>query len=72
MCNPSFYVSGYARAGHIAHTGDMRNVYKILVEKHEGKIPLTRPRHRWDDNIRMDLRKQGWRVWTGFIWLRMG
>jgi hypothetical protein len=35
----------------------MRNVYKILVVKPEGKRPFGRPRRRWEDNIRMDLRK---------------
>jgi hypothetical protein len=40
--------------------GEMRNVYKILVRKLEGKRPLRRPRHRWEDNIRMDLMEIGW------------
>jgi len=38
---------------------EMRNAYKILVGKSEGKRPLRRPRHGWEDNIRMDLR----RIW---------
>jgi hypothetical protein len=38
----------------------MRNVYKIVVRKPEGKRPLGRPRCRWEDNIRMDIRKMGW------------
>jgi hypothetical protein len=42
-------------AGHVAHMGDMRNAYKILVEKLEGKRQLKRPWHKWEDNIRMDL-----------------
>jgi hypothetical protein len=37
--------------------GEMRNAYKIFVGKPEGKRPLGRPRHRWCDNIRMDLRE---------------
>jgi hypothetical protein len=37
----------------------MRNSYSILVGKPEGKRPLGRPRRRWEDNIRMDLRKIG-------------
>jgi len=42
--------------------GEMRNAYKILVEKPEGKRPLRRPGCRWEDCIRMDLRKQGEKV----------
>jgi hypothetical protein len=37
-----------------------RNVYKVLMGKPEGKRPLGRPRHRWEDGIRMDLRDIGW------------
>jgi hypothetical protein len=37
-----------------------RNVYKVLMGKREGKRPLGRPRRRWEDGIRMDLRKIGW------------
>jgi hypothetical protein len=44
----------------------MGNAYKILVEKCEGKRPLGRPRRRWEDNIRMDLREI---VWEGMDWL---
>jgi hypothetical protein len=40
--------------------GEKRNAYKILVGKPEGKRPLGRPRCRWEDNIRMDLREAGW------------
>jgi hypothetical protein len=40
--------------------GEMRNAYRILVGKPEGKRPLGRPRHRWVDNIKMDLREVGW------------
>jgi hypothetical protein len=36
------------------------NAYRILVEKPDGKRPLGRPRRRWVDNIKMDLRKMGW------------
>jgi hypothetical protein len=38
---------------------EIRNVYKILVGKREGKRLLRRPRHRWEDNIKMDLRDIG-------------
>jgi hypothetical protein len=43
----------------------------VLVGKPEGKRPLERHRHRWEVNINMDIRKEGGRVWTGFIWLRI-
>jgi hypothetical protein len=41
-------------AGHVARTGEGRNVYRVLVGKPEGKRPLGRPRRRWKDGIRMD------------------
>jgi hypothetical protein len=40
----------------------MRKYKKMLVGKPEGKRLLERPRHRWEDNIRMDLREIGWQV----------
>jgi hypothetical protein len=40
--------------------GEKRNVYRLLVGKPEGRRPLGRPRHRWLDNIRMDLVEVGW------------
>jgi hypothetical protein len=43
--------------GHMAHMGEERKAYKVLVGKPEGKRPLGRPRHRWEDGIRMDLRE---------------
>jgi hypothetical protein len=42
-------------AGHVARMGEKRNACRLLVGKPEGKRPLGRPRHRWMDNIRMDL-----------------
>jgi hypothetical protein len=46
--------------------GEKRNVYMILVGKPEAKRPLGRPRHRWVDNIKMDL---GDRMgWNGLDW----
>jgi hypothetical protein len=47
--------------------GEERKVYKVLVGKPEG-----RPRRRWEDGIRMDLRETGLGVWIGFDWLRTG
>jgi hypothetical protein len=59
-------------AGHVAHMGEDRNVYGVLVGRPEGKRSLGRPRRRWEDGIRMDLREIGWGVWIGFDWLRTG
>jgi transcription termination factor 2 len=47
-------------AGHVARIGEKRKLYRVLVGKPEGKRPLGRPRRRWKDEIRMDLRKIGW------------
>jgi hypothetical protein len=46
-------------AGHVAHMGEGRGVYRVLVGKPEGRRPLGRPRRRWEDNIRIDLREVG-------------
>jgi len=46
-------------AGHVARMGEGRGVYRILVRKPEGRRPLGRPRRRWEDNIKMDLREVG-------------
>jgi hypothetical protein len=46
-------------AGHVARMGEGRGVYRVLVGRTEGKKPLGRPRHRWEDNIKMDLWKIG-------------
>jgi len=46
-------------AGHIAHLGERRGIYSVLVGKSEGKRPLGRPRLRWEDNIKMDLQDVG-------------
>jgi hypothetical protein len=40
--------------------GEKRIVYRLLVGKPEGRRPLGRPRHRWADNIKMDLGEVGW------------
>jgi hypothetical protein len=47
--------------------GEKRNVYRLLVEKPEGKRPLGRPRRRWIDNIKVDLLEIALNVvdWTG-------
>jgi hypothetical protein len=51
--------SGMRWAGHVAHMGERRGVYWVLVGKPEGRRPLGRPKRRWENNIRMDLLEVG-------------
>jgi hypothetical protein len=46
----------------VARVGEMRNGYNILVGKPDEKKLLGIPRHRWEDNIGMDVRKMRWRI----------
>jgi hypothetical protein len=46
----------------------VRNMYKVLIGEPEGQGPLGRPRHRWEDWIKMDLRKIGW---GGVGWIHL-
>jgi hypothetical protein len=55
-------------ARHVTRMGQMRNAYKILVGKPEGKRPLGRARRSWEDNIRMDLREI---EWQGVDWMHL-
>jgi hypothetical protein len=52
--------------GHAARMGEKRNAYRILVGKLEGKRPLGRPRRKWVDNIKIDLREI---EWDGVDWI---
>jgi hypothetical protein len=54
--------------GHVACMGKGRGVYRVLVWRLEDKRPLGRPRHRWEDNIKMDLREIGIKG-ANWIWL---
>jgi hypothetical protein len=45
--------------GHVAYMGGERTVYKVLVGKPKGMRPLRRPRHKWEDGIRIDLKEIG-------------
>ena len=47
-------------AGHVACMGERRGAYRVLVGKPEGQRPLRRPRHRWEDNIKIDLQEVGY------------
>jgi hypothetical protein len=46
-------------AGHVARMGEGKGVYRVFVGRLEGKRPLGRPRRRWEDNIKTDLREIG-------------
>jgi hypothetical protein len=46
--------------GHVICMGEIRNAYKVLIRRPEGKRALERPPYRWEVNIRMDLREIGW------------
>jgi hypothetical protein len=53
-------------AGHVTRMGENRNTYRILIVKPEGKRPLGRPRRKWTDSLKMDLRAIGW---DGVKWI---
>jgi hypothetical protein len=55
-------------AGHVARMGEGRGVYRFLAGRPEGKRPLGRPRRRWEDNIKMDLKETGI---DGVNWIRL-
>ena len=55
-------------AGHVARMGEKRGVYRVLVGKPEGKRPLGKPRRRWEDNIKMDLKELGY---VGMDWIEL-
>jgi len=54
-------------AGNVAHMGEERGVYRVLLGKLDGRKQVGRPRHRWVDNIRMDVQEVGcgFMDWTG-------
>jgi hypothetical protein len=52
--------------------GERRGVYRVLVGKPERRRPLGRPRHRWEDNFKVDLQELGVGIWIGSSWLRIG
>jgi hypothetical protein len=53
-------------AGHVARMEEERGVYRVLVGKPEEKSPLGRPRHRWENNIKIDLQEVGY---GGMDWI---
>jgi hypothetical protein len=59
-------------AGHVALMGEKGGVYSVLVGKPEGKRMLRRPKHRWEDNVKIHLEEVGWGARTGLMWLKIG
>jgi hypothetical protein len=57
--------------GHVARMGERRGAYRALVGKPEGRRSLRRPRRRWEDNIKMDLREVGWEHGPVFLLHRL-
>jgi len=57
-------------AGHVARMGKRRGVYRVLVGKPEGKRPLGKPGHTWEDN--RIFRKWDVGLWSGSSWLKIG
>jgi hypothetical protein len=55
-------------AGHVARMGKGRGIYRVLVGRPEGKRPVERPRRRWENNIKLDLRETGI---DGANWIRL-
>jgi hypothetical protein len=51
--------------------GDERKLYTVLLGKPEENGPLGRPRRRWENEIKMDLREIGLGVWIGLNWLKI-
>jgi hypothetical protein len=55
-------------AGHVARMGEGRGVYRVLIRRSERTRPLGRPRRRWEDNIKLDLKEIGI---DGANWIRL-
>jgi hypothetical protein len=72
ICTPHPILFGNNEMDGACRVFERKGVYRVLVGKPEGKRPLWRPRHIWEDNIKMDLQKVEWGEWTGLCWLRIG
>jgi hypothetical protein len=59
---------GMRWAGHTACMDEKKRAYRFLVEKPEGKRPLERPRHRLDNNIKMNLNEK---LWGALVWINL-
>ena len=58
-------------SGYVAHLGDRRGAYRVLVGKPKGRKPLGRLGRRWEDNIKMYLQKWGGEAWKELAFLRI-
>jgi len=58
-CYSGDQIEKIEKGGNVARMEDRRDVYRVLVGKHQGKRPLGRTRRRWEDNIKMDLPEVG-------------
>ena len=56
----------------MAHMGERRGEPRVLVGKPYRKRPHTKPRHRWKDNVKMDLQQMRWGAASRLIWIRIG
>jgi hypothetical protein len=59
-------------SGRIRLLGEKRNEHKICVRTSEGETPHGKPRRRFENNIRMEVKETGLECLNGFIWLRIG
>ena len=57
-----YLIKNKEMVGHVASMGARKGAYRALEGKPEGRRPLGRPRHRWKENIKTDLREVGWWV----------
>jgi len=57
---------------HVAHMGERKGICRVLVGKPEDKRPFRKPRHRWEDNIKVDLKEISWKGvdWIDLTWDR--
>jgi hypothetical protein len=71
VCTTQYHVGDKIKKrwmGHVARMGEGRGMYRVLVGKPEGKRPLGRPKHRWKDNIKMEIQEVG--CW-GIDWIEL-
>jgi hypothetical protein len=71
-CSPGNQIEKNEMGGACGTLEEGRGAYRILVGRPKGRRPIGRPRHRWEDNIKRDLKEVRWGAWTGLSWLRTG